>query len=1728
MGVMKKRIWSIALAAVLLLTSSGIGSVVNAEEGAVSGTEVQVPADTAEEEMQQSVSAGAEIQETTEDNNIEETATEPAADSEGETAAGMSGEMMSSIQTYASEYKVYFDASTYPNDEWFSDGRLKVHAFNGATDITPELITMQASNIGEHMYECSLPKQYAKIIFVKDNWASNVSTNRAGESIPWDTCTNPCFKITDIYGTSSSGNWYNLDIGPTEGDHTYFAGEQMVFQDNTKNLNNNVTARFFELDGNGTKQLVEEIVMYGDGTDHRYYVKIPSKACSYVQFVEGGDYSKPLGDEFSNFYGEDNSCTENFIYNKSTKYCYTYNGDANNSTWGVLSGNITVYYDATLSKLSYANSSTKVKGIPYPDTEDVWCYVTGDSKIPMTIQMQKELNADVYKAVILDGYTSIRFAGYKVADEAAPQNGDATAMQTIPRGYKKPCFYGDTSDDVIYTSWVNRGGYWGELGEIRNAEAGKNSTVVDVPTGTLTRDADKLYVNTTLYDYYTDYELNGNNRDDYDESAPKNSHRIYQPFRQFNMALSDEYNKMSAASPIYWGNFQNYSGKDSHHFDEIADTMKLFGYDYDKKAKFFYENNSMWGINGSDSVVLSDGENAVQGLAADELLNDSLALKGANESPIAAPFFDENFLSGSNSKNAVLGKVYKDVTFPFAKESRPVNGSATVDYWYFDSASTIATNKNLKLRYNDSDGYFLQSTDDAVNGVTAEGSTSAGNYFPFNESAQSANAAQLNYGFGQRFDLKFRLPKDGQILDSEGTPVNVEFNFSGDDDVWVFIDGHLVLDVGGAHGVVTGTIDFAQKKATVSSVKPVSGTGCLKGVVSDFSGITDITGGTDDSAYYTKEHTLTMFYMERGLWESNMKLSFNFAMENKLTVEKEVDTSAANPIFAEAMKNMKAFEFDIQNLATSGPEKVVGAPEIPAEEAVFNDYTVTGCVMPPKMNGSYATRDEQNQKFTWYCPGEKKATDPQSTTDQRIATIPYKDKGNLGKTTLDLTDNNKKLKYEYLQFEVLNTDISLDGTSPFVALVDEDGTRIGEWGSRLDYNNGSNNIGKGEKKTIRIDLEKIQNFVIDTGSTAGFDFTKVKEIQFAYWNDVVIEVGPMVFKKPAQGASTGFTKKQEDIPDYGSIKDNTLKPVNGSWYMKSDGKTYIVEDGTIHLGDKESAVFSDQFRRGSYVYVAEKNVNPKVFDTTWSLYENGQLVSNEYLTQDYLSNNGYTSVTGSGGSVQNQSGTVVGDGRTEVDTIEGVTAPNQALVFRSYAFPDNAATIIDLKAKFTNTLKTGKLTLKKKLSDGETETVAGRKYKFVIEYRNIAGMSLESTLPDRSGGYKDSIVQEIELAVGESITIDGIPAGTDYTIYEVIEEGQEYHLANIEVTDVGNDSSIKMENNTVTGIVVADDAVTDATGTAFTFVNTITPTIEIRGKKTWEGDISEIPNDKSIVVQLQQKEKGKPDEAFTQATDRDGNLVPSQVVNVNTNWEYFFSNLLKYVDYTADLKVEYEYRVVELGEMIDAKDFAGLVTPDPDNPQHRKPIEGYYPEYSTDTNGNLNILNKKTGSLTIIKEDADGKVLKGAGFTLYEEDGTTIAKDINNKELTGETDANGILKFENIKAGTVDKPITYYLKETKTVNGYVLLKDPIKVVLPYSYNEGDIVNGKPVDTAGVTWHITYTIVNDKAFDLPASGRKGIIPFLVVGVAVAITAGSVLGMRTVPNRRRRRRHRRHSR
>ena len=871
---------------------------------------------------------------------------------------------------------------------------------------------------------------------------------------------------------------------------------------------------------------------------------------------------------------------------------------------------ITVYYDATLSKLSYAkteNVKNNGNGIPYSESDQVYYYATNGtgttSYTGTMVNASTEKYKDVYKVTLPEGYTQIRFAAYPVINGNVAENGDATDLVDIPENMTKPCYYGDSSDDIIYQGTQgNRGGYWGEAYTVRDAEKGKNAKVVDVPNGKETRDADNLYVNTTIYDYYSDYELNGKNRDNYPKQENVTNHRIYQPFRQFNMALSDYYNANAVASPLYWGNFQNFDGS---KFKDIAGTMNLFGYDKDgtdSYKKFFYENNSMWG-RYEESLKIDDksplnGRNATQGLVADQLSSNNLQLKKQNGNTITAPFLDKDFLSGKNSKNTVLGKVYENVTFPFVKKamtSSSRTSDGTVDYWCFDSADQSLANKNLQLQYDTTDEYFLQSTDTEVKGRTTDKITDHGNYFPLNSKYQSGDASELNYGFGQKFDLKFRLTSDGTVVDSKNNKVPIEFNFSGDDDVWVFIDGQLVLDVGGDHDVVEGTINFANKKATVKRVKNSKSNnggedGVIKDVVKDFSNI------LNEADYFTKEHTLTMFYMERGLWESNMKITFNFPQENKLTVEKEVDTSGANEIFKDALADVGTFDFEIKNLATSGTSKEVSKPSSPEEKQVFNNYTNQSSISGTGVKNSSvevvddSTGNGKGKLISSYYPGEKKSTDTQEKTDSRLVKIQASGEG-----TFNASDSKG---YKYLQFDVYNTDENASGTDPFVALVDEDGTRIGAWASFLTYNGRNNNIDNKIWKTIRIDLNKLKKKTLDEGTTSGFDFSKVKEIQFAYWDDVTVYLDKFAFVKPASVEKTGFTTEQEDIPDYESIESKKLEPVNGAYYQNTNGDTIIYSDGLLSIGNKESAIFSDQFRRGSYLSIAEKNVSSDVFTTT--------------------------------------------------------------------------------------------------------------------------------------------------------------------------------------------------------------------------------------------------------------------------------------------------------------------------------------------------------------------------------------------------------------------------------------------------------------------------------------------------------------------------------------------------
>lgn len=384
-----------------------------------------------------------------------------------------------------------------------------------------------------------------------------------------DKIANKCLDGKQL--TENTENAYDLekwvpyaDITPK---HVRYCGQEMVLLNNSDKALENVTVTFWEkdADGNLTQVGSQQVIQSLQPNDKSENITIPEAACAYVSFQKADNTY--IGKHYFNFYNDDTASDDVavFPYDPDTRYCLIYTGDKD-VRWSAPNSK-TVYFDATFSDMSYKNDAAK---IPYgmPDANgNLWCYMTSDEsgKEPITkLQMARDGTSEIWYVEVPQGYTKIRFASWAVDNEIAAQNGDGTAMLTIPTDKDKPCFYADTSDDVIYQGG-DRGGYWDDLGAVRDVEKGKKGesgetkSIVDLESKAFKPQSNTKYISTTLYDYYTDYELNGNNRNTY-SSTETGKHRSYVPFRQFDRALSNYYSSYTGnpkiQNPIYTGHFQ--------------------------------------------------------------------------------------------------------------------------------------------------------------------------------------------------------------------------------------------------------------------------------------------------------------------------------------------------------------------------------------------------------------------------------------------------------------------------------------------------------------------------------------------------------------------------------------------------------------------------------------------------------------------------------------------------------------------------------------------------------------------------------------------------------------------------------------------------------------------------------------------------------------------------------------------------------------------------------------------------------------------------------------------------------------------------------------------------------------------------------------------------------------------------------------------------------------------
>lgn len=1381
------------------------------------------------------------------------------------------------------------------------------------------------------------------------------------------------------------------------------------------------------------------------------------------------------------------------------------------------SGTYTVYYDATLSKLSYEGTNDVKnggKGIPYPDNAArVYYYATNGTK-PITGEMKldnKEGYPDVYKVDLPDGYDQVRFAAYNVQNEKPSDNGDATDLVTIPGNLMNPCYYGDSSDDVIYKGG-NRGGYWDEAYTVRDpekeAEQHNSKDVVDINEGTFTRNASTLYVNSTFYDYYTDYELNGKNRDDYDQNNPAaGSQRSYVTFRQFDQALSNYYKNKNVSIPIYTGHFQpDYKENNSqwgNPFSAIAGTLDLYGYNKNNQSGFMSTNNSTLDANGKGKYY----DSAAQGLVANALSENNLMTSDNNA---LEPHFNEEFLTGDNSKHTALAKVYKNVSFPFTKQKvddkGDKNDNSGVEYWYFDSADTTLAMRTDK----ESGSYYLKDVghQDWSKNVNSSSNTSGVSntygFFPFNETAAKCSASNYNYGFGTKLEFKFRLTEDGQVVGTDGSIHPIKFNFSGDDDVWVYVDGKLALDVGGAHGKVTGQIDFKNKIATVSNTKKSQNESSNEGAPTTSS--VEIKGSNSD------EHTLTMFYMERGMWESNMKVSFNFPDENEFAVEKKVDTTGVNTdLFpASLFEDASVFPFTIQNQATHYAPKATESSDAKSPKT-YNDSFSAEKLSKTSSQNTFETKDEMaGQKNVVYWKAIRDDAEGEYVNKRFGIIQPAKGE------TFDASDTKS-----FLQFKMYYDYQDIPGlTSTYLELEDSLGRKIGGYLSGKTYGNSS--LVQKKWNTIQVDLSKLQG-------DKTFDYSKIKNIKFNYNFERDIYLDDFIFiPSVVAAAKTGFVTQQQDIPDYGSATSGTLKYPEGAQYTlsKKDGssKLYRIDsDGIFALADGETATFSDQFRRGSYIAVSE-DVDSSVFDTTWTLYENGQAVST-MGTGDTVENENPIP------SVQNVKSNTIRDGRKEKYNSgsngnnvkisnKGYTttgyAKNQdskktenknTIVFRSYADPDNQTTMTKLKATFVNKVKTGKIEIWKGTAEGSDKLTD--EYTFRVEFSNVADLSLESK----------KIVKEYTIKAGQSVTIEGIPAGTDYRISEINSKDgstlESVIVKNNNTFDAGYDPVTKV----VSGKVIASSDMkgdgignpdTSSDATIITFNNTLKPTINLNLTKEWkntEGKGITLPD--SIKIRLQRSsDAGKSWETVKY----DGtNETITLYQGYDGKWSYPFKDLDQYVNYRADPKVPYIYRVVEVSgdDESETEIESGGYLNDKYKVAYSENVDcskisTKTPESKTQSFTITNTYSPKT-NIKIKKQDASTKKpLDGVEFKLEK-----MKKDTSTNKLvvddsfktksvtTGDSGSlSGIAEFKDLEDGT------YRLTETKTVAGYNLLKDPITIKINRNQEDGTTVDGQPYDFTTDENTIELQISNRMKFLLPKTGGYGAMLFILCGMALA--------------------------
>ena len=663
----------------------------------------------------------------------------------------------------------------------------------------------------------------------------------------------------------------------------------------------------------------------------------------------------------------------------------------------------------------------------------------------------------------------------------------------------------------------------------------------------------------------------------------------------------------------------------------------------------------------------------------------------------------------------------------------------------------------------------------------------------------------------------------------------------------------------------------------------------------------------------------------------------------------------------------------------------------------------------------------------------------------------------------------------------------------YLQLVDKDGHRMGciDQATYLNDKTSNNPAMRNDTwVTVRVSMEKLKE-----EKDEGFDLTQVKEIRIGDDYQRTVYFRNFTFTaKPTIKASFGFTVKQDAIPDYGSVEAKALKPAYGALFTsnRGDGTQMVDANGQFELGDSEIVTFSDQFRRGSYISL-EEVANDDLYDTSWEIYENGQLVNE-------LNDGNTITKVDVPLPLRKDKDNQPEDGRTElVSTNPGEQKDNEytgekpdanTLVFRSYTNPDNADPFTKLKVRFINKIKVGTLTIEKKEPEGEDVLKNnGKTYTFTIHFSNIGGIGL--------GG--SGVTMTRELKVGDSTTIPGIPIGTRITVTEEAAKDSNLQSVTVDATDG------EIIDNAARGTITTENSAVTAT-----FTNTARTLIDLNVIKLWKdaegNDLAEADMPTAIWIKLERRHVGGTDTEW-RTTQAYQNPIQLKRNGMSDQWTCKFEHLDKndVSDVSQGKPVEYEYRITESGtEDGPYVPTGGQMTAD----------DGFTYTLTQKPEGNtitlINQREKPKYQLDITKQGIDGESkpvpLSGVEFTLEKLDENKEYQRVSENKTT---DVDGKCSFTELSPGE------YRLTEVKTADSYTLLAEPIEFVLTdkgkCTHDNAEFGTVKRDAKSGV-YTIALTINNRKGLTLPHTGADAPSLWVLIGLPLLVAGLLVLVFR----------------